>query len=94
MVTIDGFPSFDGTEYALSLSLRVHPVAPFACKVVQGELVRMIRIIKWNGVDIGIGDVEKGWRKVKYSTCPVASDKISLSEWKRFFDLWGLDVTL
>lgn len=69
-------------------------MAPFACKVVQGELVRMIRIIKWNGVDIGIGDVKKGWRKVKYSTCPVASDKISLSEWKRFFDLWGLDVTL
>lgn len=54
----------------------------------------MIRIIKWNGVDIGIGDMKKGWRKVKYSTCPVASDKISLSEWKRFFDLWGLDVTL
>lgn len=52
--------------------------APFACKVV-----RMIHIIKW---DFDIGNVEKAWRKFKYS-----NDKISLNEWRRFFALRGLD---
>lgn len=38
----------------------------------------MIRVIKWNSVDIGIGGyVDEG--RFKYSACPVADDKKRLN---------------
>lgn len=47
----------------------------------------MIRVIKWNSVDIGIGGyVDEG--RFKYSACPVADDKNSWME----MILWSLDA--